>query len=125
MNKMYAGILVIAVLFGASMYNVHYLDRKVDRLLQYVDTAGQLGRGGDFAGAERIIHEAISFWNGMDSYTHIFIRHSDIDGATDAFYDCLGSIQNGGEDSAASIEKLHARLCSILDMEHVSFGSIF
>lgn len=125
MRKMYAGILILAVLLGAAIYNVHYLDRKMSRLLQYVDTAGLLESSGDFDSAQLMLREAISFWKGMDSYTHIFIRHSDIDSATDALYECLGCLQDGEPDSAASLEKLRAHLCSILDMEHISLGSIF
>lgn len=125
MKKMYAGILLLAILLGAALYNVHYLDGKMDSLLQYVDAARQLEGAGDFDSAQLMLREAISFWNGMNSYTHILIRHSEIDSASDAFYDCLACLQDGGADSAASLEKLRAHLCSILDMEHISLGSIF
>ncbi len=125
MRKMYAGILILALLLGAAVYNVHYLDGKMARLLQYVDTAGQLEQSGDFDGAQLMLLQAIEFWDGMSFYTHVFIRHSEIDGAMDAFYDCLGCLEEGGDDSAAALDKLRAHLCSITDMEHISLGSIF
>ncbi|MCM1149285.1 MAG: DUF4363 family protein [Butyricicoccus sp.] len=124
MRKMYAGILILALLLGAAVYNVHYLDGKMARLLEYVDTAQQLEQGGDRDGAQLMLRQAIEFWDGMSFYTHVFIRHSDIDSAMDAFYDCLGGLQSG-EGSAAALEKLRAHLCSITDMEHISLGSIF
>lgn len=125
MRKMYAGILILAVLLGAAVYNVHYLDGKMEQLLQYVDTAGQLERGGDSGSAQLMLRQAIEFWDGMGFYTHVFIRHSEIDGAMDAFYDCLGCLQEGGDDAGAALEKLRAHLCSIADMEHITLGSIF
>lgn len=125
MKKMYLGILILAVLLCASMYNVHYLDKKIDRLLVYVDTAGELAGRNDFDGACALLREAISCWDGMDSYTNVFIRHTEIDSAYDAFYECLGCMQSGGEDYRASLEKLREHLVGIVDMEHVSLGSIF
>lgn len=125
MRKMYAGILILALLLGASVYNVHYLDGKMARLLQYVDSAGQLEQSGDYDGAQLMLRQAIEFWDGMSFYTHVFIRHSEIDGAMDAFYDCLGCLEKGEGDSAAELDKLRSHLCSITDMEHISLGSIF
>ena len=125
MRKMYAGILILALLLGASVYNVHYLDGKMARLLQYVDTAGQLAQGGDYDSARLMLRQSIEYWDGMSFYTHVFIRHSEIDSAMDAFYDCLGCLEEGGGDAGAALEKLRAHLCSITDMEHISLGSIF
>lgn len=125
MKKMYLGIVILAVLLCAAVYNVHYLDKKMDRLLAYVDTAGALAERDDFDGACALLREAINYWDGMDSYTNVFIRHSDIDSAIDAFYDCLGCMQDGSGDYPASLEKLRARLGGIIRIEHLSLGSIF
>lgn len=125
MKKMYAGILILSVLLCASLYNVHYLDKKIDRLLAYVDSAGELAGHNDFDGACVLLREAVDYWDGMDSYTNVFIRHSESDSALDAFYDCLGCMQNRGGDWQSSIEKLRAHLTGIADMEHLSLGSLF
>ena len=125
MKKMYLGIFILALLLGASVYNVQYLDKKMNRLLAYVDTAGELAERDDFDGACALLREAISCWEGMDSYTNIFIRHSEVDSAYDAFYDSLGCMQAGGGDYPASLEKLRAHLRGIVEIEHLSLGSIF
>lgn len=125
MKKMYLGIFILAVLLGAAVCNVHYLDKKIDRLLAYVDTAGELAERNDFDGACALLREAISCLEGMDSYTNVVIRHSEVDSAYDAFYDCLGCMQIGGGDYPASLEKLRAHLRGIVDMEHLSLGSVF
>lgn len=126
MRKMYLGILVLAVMLAAVLYNVSYLDRRIGGLTEQVDRAEALAEGGDFAGAARELEEAISQWNGMDGYTHIFIRHSEIDGTTDAFYEYLSDLlaEEGGS-ARGSCGKLRAHLTSIAGMEHVTFGSIF
>lgn len=125
MKKMYLGILILAVFLCAAVYNVHYLDKKIDRLLAYVDTAGALAGQGDFDGACALLREAINYWDEMASYTNVFIRHSEADSALDAFYDCLGCMQTGSGDCSASLEKLREHLCGIARIEHPSLGSIF
>lgn len=125
MKKMYAGILILALLLCAAIYNVHYLDAKMEMLLQYVDTAEALAGHGESDSAAAILREAISYWDGMDSYTHVFIRHSEIDAAFDAFYDCLGCLQSGDDGSSAALEKLRSHLLGIATMEHLGLGSIF
>ena len=125
MKKMYAGILILALMLCAAVYNVHYLDAKMELLLQYVDTAQELAERGENDSAADILSEAISYWDGMDSYTHVFIRHSEIDSAFDAFYDCLGSLQSGDEGCGAALDKLRAHLLGIATMEHFGLGSIF
>lgn len=125
MRKMYAGILILAVLLCAAVYNVHYLDSKMDRLLAYVDTAGTMAGLGQTDSAAAVLSQALSYWDSMGSYTHVFIRHSEIDATSDAFYDCLDCIQDGEADTDAALGKLRSHLCSIVDMEHLSLGSIF
>lgn len=125
MKKMYVGILVLAVLLCVSAYNLHYLDKKIGQLLAYVDTAGELAGQNDFDGAAALLLQAIDYWDSMDPYTDVFIRHNEADNALDAFYDCLGCMYNGSGDYPASLEKLRAHLTGIVDMEHLSLGSIF
>ncbi|MGN1003169.1 MAG: DUF4363 family protein [Oscillospiraceae bacterium] len=126
MRRMYAGALILAILLAASLFNVAYLDGKVAELEAMVDEAAAKAEGGDFDAASRSLQRAIDTWNGMEGYTHIFIRHSEIDGATDAFYEYLSDLCAGDGGSArGSCQKLRAHLESIASMEHVTIGSIF
>ena len=61
-----------------------------------------------------------------DSYTHIFIRHPEIDSTTDAFYELLDSVSAGDiKTTQGAFEKVEAHLASIAGMEHITIGSIF
>lgn len=126
MRRMYVGALILAALMAASLYNVSYLDGKVQALEAMVDSSAELVREGNYAAAADTLRRAIDTWNGMESYTHIFIRHSETDSATDAFYEYLSDItaMDGGS-AAGSYQKLRAHLESIANMEHVTIGSIF
>ena len=66
------------------------------------------------------------FTGGLEGYTHIFIRHSEIDSTTDAFFELMSDVRSGDAESAAgSYEKLLAHLSSLYTMERVTLGSIF
>ena len=81
---------------------------------------------GRFDLAEEVLSKAADEWLGTDGYTHIFIRHSEIDSTTDAFFELMSDVRSGDAESAAgSYEKLLAHLSSLYTMERVTLGSIF
>lgn len=126
MRRMYAGALILTLLLTASLFNVAYLDGKIAELKTMVQTAAVRTESGEYEAAVESLSRAIAAWEEMEGYTHIFIRHSEIDGATDAFYEYLGDLCAGDAGSAAgSYEKLCAHLESIASMEHVTIGSVF
>lgn len=70
--------------------------------------------------------KAAQDWLGADGYTHIFIRHSEIDSTTDAFFELMSDVRSGDAQSASgAYEKLAAHLDSLYTMERVTLGSIF
>ena len=126
MKKEIIAITVLVVLFAAVFLNTFYIDSLMYALADTAENAAESVQQGNFDYAETLLRQAINKWNISDGYTHIFIRHSEIDSTSDAFYEMLGFILS--EDSggtAASHEKLRAHLLSIAGMEHITIGSIF
>lgn len=126
MKKMYIGILILAILLASSLYNVHYLEKKIGVLLNDVSATQELADAGDFEGAAEMLQQTLNSWNSMDSYTHIFIRHSETDSTSDAFFEYMSDLCAQDPGSAqGSCEALKHHLMSIVTMEQVSIGSIF
>ncbi len=126
MKKMYAGIFILLLLLLSSLYNVHYLDGRIDELLEYVSSAESYAGEGDFEKAAETVRRAIDTWDSMDSYTHVFIRHSETDSTSDAFCQYLGDLcaeDPGSSQGSCALLKNH--LMSLITMERVSIGSIF
>ena len=124
-KELIAGLILI-LLFSASLINVNYLDRMITDLIETVDSAQAYCDGKNWALAAEEINNAINSWESGRNYTHIFIRHTEIDCTTDAFYDMLGAALS--MDTAAvtsSRQKLVAHLKNISKMEQLSLGSIF
>ena len=126
MKKMVIAIIILVILLFATLFNVYYLDGFIAELSSTVELSRQAAEQDDFEEALHLLEKAILEWNHADGYTHVFIRHSEIDGTTDAFFELLSDLYE--RDYALTIgsyAKLLAHLSSIATMEHVSFGSIF
>ena len=81
---------------------------------------------GDGAAARSSIDAALLLWEEAEGYTHVFLRHSEVDGAADALFELAGSIYAmDREQSRALAELALYHLRSIQGMEHPGWGSIF
>ena len=121
---------VAAALFSAlilfSFWNLRRIDKltgEMTRLLESSETAAESGELDDALG---YAEKALEVWLSAEGHTHIFIRHSEIDATTEAFYSMMSDLC--AEDSGSlegSYGMLHAQLLSLIGMEHVSIGIIF
>ena len=122
-------IFALGLLIGLtllSLWNLRHLEGLTDELSRSIVTVRQHCREGDFVAAGETLDAALERWLGSDGYTHIFIRHSEIDAASDIFYDLRGDILAGDSESAeADAENLLYHLQSIRSMEQVSIKSVF
>lgn len=126
MKKALAAAALLVLLSGAAVWNIAHVDALTGRLTSLAEKSIALCRAEDFAGAEEALREAIDLWFASENYTHIMIRHSEVDTATDAFYAALETILTHDADAAeSSVACLKAHLDSIASMEHVSFRSVF
>lgn len=121
---MLAASLTAALILGAC-WNLRRIDTLNSDMQRCLDLSEQaLGRG-DEDRAEAALKESLSLWLEAESYTHIFIRHAEIDGATDAFYEAQEQLADGnGPEALAAMDKLRYHLDSLCRMEHLSLGSI-
>lgn len=125
MKKELIAVFLLALLFAGAVYNIHYMDALSDTLIERVDTARTDVASGDYQSAKKELRGAIDLWMSSDGYTHIFIRHPEIDSTTDAFYELLSDVESRDAEAAVgSFEKVKAHLTSIAGMEHITIGSI-
>ena len=119
MKREIAAGLVLLLLAIGSWFNLNYLREFTGVLEEQLALSRAYCNAGRFDLAEEVLSEA-------DGYTHIFIRHSEIDSTTDAFFELMSDVRSGDAESAAgSYEKLLAHLSSLYTMERVTLGSIF
>lgn len=125
-KREYAAIFVLAVMLLLSIWNLKKIDSLTDSLILLLSKSQTSADNLEPRAAMKFLNEGLELWLKSDRYTHIFIRHSEIDSTTDAFYELKESLM--GDDSIsvrAAYEKLRYHLESIDKMEHPSLGSIF
>lgn len=126
MKKEFAAAALLLALIAAAIYNIHWLDGFIGGICGDLALSRTRMVAEDFAGAEDFLSDAIDKWMDAEDYTHIFIRHSEINSTTDAFYEALGDVVSHDAAAASgSFGKLSAQLESITGIEHIRFGSVF
>ena len=119
-----ASLLILLLVLGA-WWNIAAVDSLSDDMLSRLERSEQAALAGDSAQALELLDSALELWLRADSYTHIFIRHSEIDSTADAFYELRQLLLSEDlESCGAAYGKLRYHIISIQEMEHPSLGSI-
>ncbi|UOO38658.1 DUF4363 family protein [Oscillospiraceae bacterium CM] len=124
-KELFIGVF-FTLIIAAAIVNIYFLNKLTDHVTQLVDEAGAYAAAEKWDAAGRKAEEASALWEGSDGYTHLVLRHPEIDAATDALYDLLEKIyarESGGAEGAAKAAR--ARLHSISAIEQIKIGSIF
>lgn len=116
---------VLTLLIALSAWNIYSIDALTDNIGDSLRMSQALSDIGDFDSAKIELDKGLRLWLNADGYTHIFLRHPEIDSTTDAFYELQELLLDGGGDGcAAAYDKLRYHLESIRSMEHISIGSV-
>ncbi len=125
MNREIAAALLLLLLAAGAWWNISAVDRLAGDMLAQLELSEQAAEAGDAAQALVGLDMALERWLRADSYTHIFIRHSEIDSTADAFYELRELLLSGElEGCDAAYGKLRYHIISIQEMEHPGLGSI-
>lgn len=124
-KEIVAAVLLLLILAGVSL-NIRVNERIVSSLINEVDMSYENLKNGNEDKAMQQLDTAIEHWLNLDGYTHIFIRHSEINSTTDAFYGFRSDVGSGDADAAnGSYGLLKETLLSLMTMEQISLGSVF
>lgn len=126
MNKEIISALLLLLIFSGVLVNIRINERIVSSLINEVDMSYENLKNGNEDKAMQQLDTAIEHWLNLDGYTHIFIRHSEINSTTDAFYGFRSDVGSGDADAAnGSYGLLKETLLSLMTMEQISLGSVF
>ncbi|MBQ7737189.1 MAG: DUF4363 family protein [Oscillospiraceae bacterium] len=125
MKKALLAGLLLAMMLGASFWNIRHLDVFTDELEKLVLCSMEEAGNGDGQKARETLQTALERWNGSETYIQVFIRHSEADAVSDGFYDVFYALDNGDENVDAAYEKLLFHIRGIDSMEHITLKSVF
>lgn len=126
MKKEIISALLLLLIFSGVLVNIRINERIVSSLINEIDMSYENLKNGNEVKAMQQLDTAIEHWLNLDGYTHIFIRHSEINSTTDAFYGFRSDVGSGDADAAnGSYGLLKETLLSLMTMEQISLGSVF
>lgn len=113
------------LLAAGSVWNIRHLDDLTARLEAEVQRSRACWSVGDTAGAAEALEGALREWERQDSYTNIFIRHTEVDALSRTFYDVLSALDRQDGGLGREYDRLAAQLREIDAMDHPTLKSIF
>lgn len=125
MKKEWLAVAILICVTLGSVLNLRFLKSFTQELDAQIGRAVFEAESENWTTAENMAADAMRDWTGMDKYSHIFIRHGEIDAVTDAFCAFLGTLRS--RDTAtlfAAQLALRNRLAELYEMERVTPGSI-
>ena len=126
MKKEIVAIVLLLLILAGNIWNRKRLDKLIDDLNVLTEEAYSSAQSADWRGAEAAARNAEETWTGAHAYTHIFIRHTDVDTLTSSLCEYRGAIFGRDDgDILASYLCLKAGLSCLRDMETLSAGSVF
>jgi len=126
MKKAIFSVSLLLIMLIAAFINIRCLNTLTHEMKSVVAESVEAAEASDWENAEAAAKRAENAWNAKDGYTHVVLRHNEIDTVSDALYDFISCInEHDAKTSAAAAEKVIYHLDSIYRMEQIRFGSIF
>ncbi|MDO4973914.1 MAG: DUF4363 family protein [Eubacteriales bacterium] len=119
-----AGLLLLLIL--VALWSIGRTDFLTGQIGLNLDRSERAARQGDYPLAQKAAENALSLWRSARGFTAVFLRHPDLDGVADAFYDLQERLQ---QRDRSALDAAYARLRYHLEtldwMEHLSPGTLF
>ncbi len=126
MKRELGALLLLAALFGVSLWSIRRTDRLTDEVETHLELSEKALRADDRETAEAELEAALRVWQADKRYAHVFLRHAEIDSISDAFFALQQGLRGGdGAELGAAYDLLRYHLECVDSMEHISPGSVF
>lgn len=122
-RELLAGLLLI-VLMALLLNNIRVIDTLIDDIEEHVCRSSAAAESGDRELAVSELETAMKLWQSSEGYTHIFIRHSEIDAVWDLFFELNAALRGGDDADAVLYLDLLYHLDSLAKMDELHWGSI-
>ena len=94
MKKEWIALGILGLLFAGVLCNTRYVQHHIGAIERQVQASGSHLLSGESKAASDALARAWDAWQDEDLYVSVFIRHTEVDGTTDAFLDALGVLDS-------------------------------
>jgi hypothetical protein len=124
-KEIFIGVLLLLMIAG-SIINMVYLNKITDDLIELILQAEECAQNDDWENALSLTEQAYEDWKSKDDYTHIMLRHSEINNTSNFILELRKEILNrekGAVSGAAKSAISHIE--EMAYMEQIRIGTIF
>lgn len=125
MRREVIAIVLLILLLGILLGNIRCLDNLVEDIEEAVSSSSAAWERGDTQLAVSELETAMERWQSAADYAHIFLRQSEIDAVSDAFFDLFASLRDEEKQSRDDYLRLFYHLDSLERMDALRLSSIF
>lgn len=125
MKREFAAYALLILMIALLLYNIRTLDALIEGVETHVCRSSAALARGDSKLAASELETAMELWYEAEPYTHIFVRHSEIDAVADAFFELNAALRGGDAQEKEAYLRLLYHLDSVQRMDHLRWGSIF
>ena len=126
MKRELAAAALLLLLILTAVWAIRQTDFLTAQIGLSLDRSERAARRGDFGLAQTAAENALALWRDARGFTSVFLRHPDLDGITDAFFDLQEILQERDKQALeAGYGRLRYHLETLDWMEHLSLGTLF
>ena len=126
MKRCLLALTLFALLTALSLWDLRMVDSLTNSICECIELSLHCTKEGDGEAARAAMDCALRLWEEGEGYTHIFLRHSEVDSAADCLFELHGAILEQEEEQCAALAELAVyHLRSLQSMEHPRLGSVF
>ncbi len=125
MKKEVMAISLLAVILILSLINISVMGSRMEVLTSDIDQAQEYAKSGQVESAAHRVEASLKTWESWAGYTHIMLRHSEIEMITDAYYELLTELQEGNNPAPARYSWLKSLLADMTAKESITIQSVF
>ena len=125
MKKEITAVCLLALILILSLLNIRLMGTRMNALISDVEAAEKLSASGEPQQAAETVQGSLKTWESWENYTHIMLRHSEIEMITQAYYELLAELQEGKAPAHAKFSWLLSLLADMTAKESITFKSVF
>ena len=125
MKREWIALGIVLTILTFSIVNAGYVAHRTRDFSIQLSVAQFYCDSGERQEAASRVSDSLLGWLQWRKYAHIMLRHSEVDGVSDAYYDLLAALEDRDQAvTDAAFDKVTHKLSCIADMEQMTFGSI-
>ncbi len=125
MKRLYIALAILSIIFAATLYNAHFLNRFTTDVTQFLSGAEKQAQAGDWAAARALTDDARAVWEEHTLYLHVLLRHNDTDDVFIGFQEVNRLLSTKEEAEYRSVNaRLMAEISLLYEAEQFSLKNI-